>query len=287
MKDLFWLRREMIGPQVMVSIDANRYTALCQARATFVDAGAFEQRYEILLGNHLGLEQFCAEWSMRRIVEMDHRYETGARIIVEANRHVMNLLSAARAYADHVVRDFGHLALSPPFQAQAEALMREEYDRSLSYRIVCALRNYVQHRSTPVHGLSGRKSPSWADRMAVYCHKKKLIEEGKFKASVLAEMEDETDLKIVAREYMRGVSSVHIELRKRVSEQCHEARRLHEEAINEFVAAQAEPEEGTPGIGLTVCREVGGHYVDKHPILLEWDNVRLLLAKKNRFAFEL
>jgi hypothetical protein len=272
----------------MVSIDADRHRALCQARSTFVDAGAFEQRYEILLGNHLALEQFCAEWSLRREVEMDHRYETGARVILEANRHVMNLLSAARSYADHVVRDFKHLGLSPAFQEQAEALMSEAYDRSLSYRVMCALRNYVQHRATPVHGMtSGKKSGCWADMLVIYCQKKTLKEEGKFKASVLAEMEDQVDLRLVAREYMRGVSSVHVELRKRVDEHCREARRLHEEAIAEFVAAQREPELGTPGIGLTVCREVEGKFVDVHPILLAWDDVRVLLAGKNRYAFKL
>lgn len=287
MKGQFWLRRAAIGPQVMVPINSDRYTALCKARATFIDAGAFEQRYEILLGNHLALEQFCAEWSLRRKVEKDYRYETGSRIILEANRHVMNLLSAARAYADHVVRDFRHLGLSPPFNEQAKTLMSQQYDRDLSYRIVCALRNYVQHRSTPVHSLTGRKSECWADTLGIYCRKSTLMDEGNFKASVLAEMEDQTDLKIVAREYMNGIGSVHIELRKRVDEHCREARRVHEEAIAEFVAAQPELGPGTPGIGLTVCREVNEEYLDAHPILLEWDDVRQLLAEKNRFAFEL
>lgn len=287
MENQFFLRRAAIGPQVMVSIDADRYKALCEARATLIDAGAFEQRYEILLGNHLALEQFCAEWSLRHRVEMDHRYETWARTILEANRHVMNLLSAARAYADHVVRDFGHLKLSPPFKEQAEVLIREEYDRNPSYRIGCALRNYVQHRATPVHGLTGSKSECWADTMMIYCQKKTLKEEGKFKASVLAEMEDRTDLKLVAREYMRGVGSVHVELRKRVDEHCREARRLHEEAIAQFIAAQPKPESHTSGIGLTVCRELNGKFVDAHPILLDWDDVRRMLAEKNHFAFKL
>ncbi|MCR8715072.1 hypothetical protein [Stenotrophomonas indicatrix] len=287
MEGQFLLRRASIGPQVVVPIEAEQFTALCNARSTFADAGAFEQRYEILLGNHLALEQFCAEWSMRRSVESDHRYETGARIILEANRHVMNLLSAARAYADHVVRDFGHIGISPPFNERAKVLMSEEYDRNFSYRIVCALRNYVQHRATPVHGVAGSKSECWADTLSIQCHKKMLMEEGKFKASVLAEMDDLTDLKLVARGYMQGVSNVHVALRKYVDSHCHEARRLHEEAIAQFVAAQPDPEPGTEAIGLTACRLVDGEYVDPHPILLAWDDVRQLLAKKNRYSFQL
>jgi len=103
----------------MVPITPERYSALCSARSTLIDAGAFEQRYEILLGNYIAFETFCAEWSLRSDIEMDHRYETWAMVILEGNRHVMNLLSAARSYADHVVRDFQHLSLSPSFKDQA------------------------------------------------------------------------------------------------------------------------------------------------------------------------
>jgi hypothetical protein len=285
--DQFWLRRAAIGPQVLVPITENRHKELRNARATLVDAGAFEQRYEILLGNYLALEQFCSEWSLRGEIEMDWRYERGAKVILEANRHVMNLLTAARSYADHVVRDFKHLNLSPTFKEQAEALMRDAHSRSLSYQIMCALRNYVQHREKPVHGTKGKTSDSCSERLVIYCSRGMLEEDGKFKAEVLQKMEPQTDLRITAREYMREISGVQVELRKRVDHAGIAARKLHEEAIAEFVAAQEQPEPVTPGTGLTICREVGGKYVDAHPILLDWDDVRVLLAKKNRYVLKL
>lgn len=288
MEDQFWLRRAAIGPQFAVPITAERYSLLRDARSTLVDAGAFEQRYEILLGNYLCFEQFCAEWSLRGEVEIDYRYERWAKVILEANRHIMNLLSAARSYADHVVRDFGHLSLLPSFKAQANTLMSAAYDRSMSYRVMCALRNYVQHRATPVHGITSRmKSECWAETLLVYCDKKRLKEDGGFKAAVLAKIEDRVDLRRAVREYMRDISGVHIQLRKCVDEPCLSARTMHEEAIAEFVAAQDVSEPGNPGIGLSVCRESEGRLIEQHPVLLNWDDVRLLLAEKNRYALKL
>lgn len=106
-----YLRRHALDPQVILEIDEARYVRLADARKTLVDAGAFEQRYELLLGNFLAYEMFCAETSLRGSVELDFRYQTWARVISEANRHAVNFLTTTRQYADHVVRDFTHLPL--------------------------------------------------------------------------------------------------------------------------------------------------------------------------------
>lgn len=74
------------------------------------------------------------------------------------------------------------------------------------------LRNYVQRRATPVHGVTGRRGECWANALTVYCQKNTLLEEGKFNALASAYMEDRANLEAVAREYMHNVGSVHVEL---------------------------------------------------------------------------
>jgi len=284
----FWLRRAALGPQVLVPISALRFEELKRARETLADAGTFEHRYEILLGNYLELERFCAEWSLRGEVEMDHRHETWARVIIAANRHMMNLLSAARSYSDHVVQDFKHVSLCPGFNEHARSLLNGAYDDYPSYRFLAALRNYVQHRATPVHGikqsLSG-KSPM--DSMLIYCSQAKLREDPDFKKNVLDGFDETIDLREVARSYMGAIGKVHVALRAAVSAVVNQARKDVQTAIVDFVDAQAKPESGAQGIGLTVCREVNGEFVDVHPILLGWDDARVLLAEKNRFPIKL
>lgn len=59
----YFLRAAHIGPQTIVEISKARYELLGKARRTLVDAGAFEERYELLLGNFTAFEMFCAEVS--------------------------------------------------------------------------------------------------------------------------------------------------------------------------------------------------------------------------------
>jgi len=60
----YFLRGSHIGPQTIVEISGARYELLANARKTLEDAGAFEQRYELLLGNFTAFELLCAEVSL-------------------------------------------------------------------------------------------------------------------------------------------------------------------------------------------------------------------------------
>lgn len=285
MTDSYLLRRNSIGPQVAVNISAKRYEELRGARLTLIDAGAFEYRYELLIGNYLAFEKFGLEWSLRDGIESDFSYGRWANVMIEANRHVMNLLTAGRTYVDHVAQDFKHLGLSPSFKEQAKKLTNNAYDTALAYKFICKLRNYVQHQNMPVHRISPqlRNGP---EGIAFNCLKKELKGEG-FSDELLKQLDDAIDLRQMAREYMNVVSDVHVELRALVNPSVEQARRLHEEAITEFTNAQTVPEQGTPGLGLSICRVDGDDFVDVHPILLDWDRVRESLAHKNRYRLKL
>lgn len=60
----YFLRRASIGPQTVIEIDEARYSVLARARETLIDAGTFEQHYELLLGNFKAYEIFCAQVSL-------------------------------------------------------------------------------------------------------------------------------------------------------------------------------------------------------------------------------
>ena len=280
----FYLRRHSIGPQYIIEIEEGRYARLKSARLTLVDAGAFEQRYELLLGNFTAFEMFCAETSLRGAFEFDFRYGTWARVISEANRHAINFLTTTRQYADHIVRDFKHLRLPEPFEQSAERLLSQAYDSTLAYRFVWELRNFVQHRAIAVHGIKGRnKGEAWTEASMVYCQKKNILEDrGKFKRKVLDQLDEQIDVLLMFRSYMAAVSTVQIGLRKLISEACREARDLTKEAMDEFANAQKDgKDEGNPAVGLTACKGDGRTFTDAIPLLLDWDDTRVDLSKKN------
>jgi hypothetical protein len=281
----YYLKRRAIDPQTIIEIEEERYTLLANARKALVDAGAFEQRYEMLLGNFLAFEMFCAQVSVRGAIEHDFRYETWAVAISEANRHAINFLTTARQYADHVVRDFEHISMVETFSVAAKRLLSEAYDSTLEYRFVCELRNYGQHRATVVHGIKARSNENtWAEASMVNCHKQQILEDrGKFKQKVLDELDENIDLLFMFRRYIVAVSTVQWTLRKIIAETCETARRDTKVALSEFAAAQIDERNlDSAAIGLTAVRsDDGNSFVDEVPLLLEWDDVRVAIAQKN------
>lgn len=280
----YYLRRGSLDPQIAVEINRKRYLLLVEARNTLVDAGAFEQRYESLLGNFIAFEMFCAEHSLRGKLEFEYHYEHFARVLAEANRHAMNLLATSRQHADQVVRGFQHIRLEQQFDKLAKKHLGEAYASSKEYRLVYELRNHMQHRASVVHGMEGRiPKTSWAESTLFFCSKRYIVDDpGKFKQRVLDETDDVIDLQMIFRGYMAAASKVQRELRKYVQQACDDARNITKEAIDDFSVAQP----GWNGVsnvalGLAAYIQDGEELSGKLPLLLDWDDARVALANKN------
>jgi len=182
--DSYFLRAMHIGPQNVIPISLERHTDHVRARQCLIDAGDFERRYELLLGNFLAFEDFCAYWQLRSNVETDHSYERWAGVILEAGRHILNVLASGRTYVDQVVRDFKLFGSEGEFNGRARELMSTAYDLSKDYRLVNELRNRAQHRALPVDGMESNNRPSAAEAqtMMFYCDKAKIsTDRGGFK----------------------------------------------------------------------------------------------------------
>lgn len=286
----YFLRAAHIGPQTIVEISKARYEMLGNARRTLVDAGAFEERYELLLGNFTAFEMFCAEVSTRGTLEREFRYEKWAEVLSAANRHTINFLTTARLFADHVVRDFKHLELLEPFSRAAKRLLSDAYDKTLGYQFVCELRNHVQHRAVAVHGIKGRaESASWSEATMIYCQKKLILEDrGDFKMRVLDRLEDHIDVLAMFRAYMASVCRVQLALRKLIHQPCIDSREAIELAMKDYAAVQEEDgSEASRVIGLTAVKEEGGTFSDAIPLILDWDDSRVALSRKNSRAIRL
>lgn len=283
----YFLRGAHIGPQTIIEISDARYELLANARRTLVDAGAFEQRYELLLGNFTAFEMFCAEVSLRGTFEFEFRYGKWAEVLSAANRHAINFLTTARLFADHVVRDFKHLALPEPFADAAKRLLSEAYDATLGYQFVCELRNHVQHRAVAVHGIKGRsKGASWSEASMIYCQKKLILEDrGAFKMRVLDQLEDHIDVLAMFRDYMVSVSRVQLALRELIRQACADSREAIEVAMKDYASAQEE-DETVRGrvIGLTAVKGGVGNFSEPVPLILEWDDARVAWGDKNSRA---
>lgn len=273
------LEQRIISPRLQMSISEERYNELAHAREVLSEALAFEQRYELLLGNFISMELALTEICLRAKVEPQYRYSDSAEILEKANRHVVNLLTAMRGYSDQVLQDFKCLELEPPFGSVAKVELGKVFDHSRDYRFMYALRNHVQHKATAIHGFEGnddRKGDanSWAETVKFFANKNTLSADKVFKARVLDEQPEKIDVRRLARRSVQDVGVAHLALRKASEEHVARARSAIETAIRDYMEAGAES-----AIGLG-ARRVGDVDADV-PLLLDWDDVRLQLVNKN------
>ncbi|GJN55231.1 MULTISPECIES: hypothetical protein [Pseudomonas] len=273
------LEQFIIGSRLQLSISEERYNELAHARSVLSEALAFEQRYELLLGNFLAMELAFTEICLRAKVEPQHRYVDSAEILETANRHVVNMLTAMRAYADQVVQDFKCLELTPSFGEVAKSELKKAFSRSSDYRFMCSLRNHVQHKATAVHGFTAnddgtRDTNGWVETVSFYANKVTLRADKDFKPRVLDEQPEKIDIRRCARRSVQAVGEVHLALRNLSKDQVARARSAIELAIREYKEAGA-----TSAIGLG-ARRVGDTSADV-ALLLDWDDVRLRLVDKN------
>ncbi|CAM5793105.1 hypothetical protein [Rhizobacter fulvus] len=273
------LEQRVLGPHLQLSIPEERYKELAQAREVLSEALYFEQRYELLLGNFLSLEQALTEIGLRATTEPQYEYSDLSRNIETANRHVVNLLTAMRSYADQVVQDFKCLGLEPSFGKAAKAELSKLYDRSFDYQFMYELRNYVQHKANAIHGFesgdaSKEDANGWVEAVRLYGNRAILALDAGFKAHVLEKQPEKIDVRRVARRSVQGLGEVHMALRNLAAEHVDRARSSIQSTIVDYRAAGADSD-----IGLAAC--IRGSDQGVVPMLLKWDDVRLALMAKN------
>ena len=166
-----------------------------------------------------------------------------------------------------------------------KALTAAQYDSNVDYRFMEQLRNYVQHAGMPIHVVT--TGGSWIGEgndqrrehsLQYHASKQRLLANGRFKRRrVLDELPDEIDLKLTTRGYMDSLSVIHTSAREMIASEASHARAHIQSAIDDYGAVHPDRFAGLHAICLD-----GDTQIEKVPILLDWDDVRLELEKRNR-----
>lgn len=273
------LEQRIIGPRLQMDITEEDYNELAHAREVLSDALVFEQRYELLLGNFISMELGFTEISLRALIEPQFNYPEMAEALRQANRHIVNILTAMRGYADQVPQDFKCLELKPSFKSLAKAELTKLFERSSDYRFMYQLRNHVQHRATAIHGFEQAGAVSgdpngWVETVKFYANKTSLGTDRDFDVRILDEQPEKIDVRRRSRQSMHEIGVAHLGLRKAITEHVARARSVFERAIHDYKESGAESV-----IGLC-ARRVGDADADVL-VHLDWDDVRLRLLQKN------
>lgn len=158
--------------------------------------------------------------STRQMLFRDFSYSKFQNEINSVNRRIVNLLSACRLYIDHSSHHLSNIFNGDEEKKnEVKSYASHEYDTALGYRVMEALRNYVQHRGFPVQRctynskrVEDKEHNKVLFSLTPYLDVVKLKEDGKFKKVVLEELEtigEKHDIKPLLREYVSSISSIH------------------------------------------------------------------------------
>jgi hypothetical protein len=196
----------------------------------------------------------------------------------------VNILTAARLYVDQIASKTQACDPSRPGLAEyIKKLLGTEYDESKSYRFMEALRNHVQHAGLPVASVlygSRRNKEDAYERleyhMEVMASKESLLENAGFKERALEGFPDKIDLIAATREYVEALSRVQASARSSTASSVSNARQEISATVEQYAAAY-----GKKPVGLAAIQEDNGSWIETVPLLLDWDDIRQNLEKRN------
>jgi hypothetical protein len=281
----YLLRKAVINPVPEVEISAQDFSGLKAARGVLSNAFAIEEKYEIVISNFLDLEKQLLDVAATNAVRDTNTYAEFFETRSVLNIRLVNLLTSTRLYLDQLPQHIGDCDLEDTRSvALVKARCSAEYDKHFEFRFMEALRNYVQHRGIPVHFVSqGARWTSFEDdrlmefSVHIAAQRSYLEEDEKFKKAVLNEISKDVDLIAASRQYLESISAINEFVRKLLFEPTTSARTAIESAHHRYSQVYSETL-----IGLSALEMEDALVISSIPLLLEWDDIRIQLQKRNR-----
>ena len=285
------LTKTVLGFGLFIDISKDEYNSILIAKNCLFESLYLEEKLDIVVEDYLEFEMELLSSSIRKMVNRNQNYSWFHEEISKINRRLVNLLSACRLYLDHSMHHLSKIYGEKSDQIETiKKSKSEEYDSKLGYRVMEALRNYVQHRGFPVHkGTYNSKRVEKKEKdqilftLTPFLKTEELELDNKFKKPVLEELKglgSEIDLKPLAREYVAGIANVHEKIRAIIREDIANWENTLFSNINLFKEKVA-PEVSILGLA-AVRREENNTYNGIVPIFTEFIEHRRELEKKNR-----
>lgn len=281
-----FLRQISISRAPKIPITPQEFLQAKDARSVLSSAFALEEAYDLLVSNYIELEQEALQAAATEVCREVQAYDDFFDLRSTLNRRFVNLLSACRAYLDQAPQLLTDCADdSQAARAELKKSLSENYDASFSYRFFEALRNHVQHCGLAVHRVSvnNRWNESASSRelevsVEPYAMRKYLDQDAKFKKVVLDETPEEIPLLGHLRAYMQALGEAHGVVRAAFQNRTQAARACFEEHIQKYAGMNGGV---TVGLAAITADESGLAFLETTPIMLDWDDVRIKLSKRN------
>lgn len=277
-----------IGQKEFCPITKEEYGALESAKLGLVALLHIEEKFDMLIENYLELEHDLLSIALRDMATFDHSSHASQDNRGLINRRLLNFLSAGRLYLDQIKQ---HLSeIDTHILTEITALISATYDAQPDFRIMEALRNYVQHCGFPSHSITHSAKwlpPSQSARLQIAVHPSVILEElgkdKKFKKKALEDLEaiavnGKVYLMPCVRQYVELLGGIHVQLRKAL-EHC---RELWDAAFLNAQSKFASTYPNTKTLGLAAVIQTGtGGWSGKIEVYTALIELRKRLTEKS------
>lgn len=290
----YGILKDSLGSRDVIEIEEAEYSRIQSARDNLFEVLFIEEKLDLVTENFNEYEIELLSIASRMMIFHDDDYFSMSYERNSVSRRIVNLLSAGRMYIDqsvqHIEKMYGD---GSDALDQIKREIAFQYGHSLGYRVMEALRNYVQHRGFPIHSLKfSHERVESGDgfhlrHRAIPLIKVSALEEDrKFKKSVLAELKDIqnmdwVDARPLIREYIESIGKIH----EKVREAIHNDLLYWEQILDETISKSQDGFSRDVALsGLTiVVAEDDSRREEKLSIFKEFLERRKILEKKNRF----
>lgn len=279
----------ILGSTVALSLEKEQFDSLKKSRNVLLSAKAIEEKYDLMISNFLELEKELLVQVAQQMVFLQDSYDDFYEIRSVLNRRVVNLLTSTKLYFDQIekhVRTCLHEDES--FGEIAKSYFSKEFDTHPEYRFMEALRNHVQHYGLAVHSISlprqwvgGEENRQMVNAVKLFSLKEEFCKNKKFRKKTLDELTDKTDLVKATRVYVGSFSNIHHKIRQLIENNVTMARRDIEQTMKRYENVNEGKSIGVYAYSI-MSTDPTEQPIDKFPIMLDWDNVRIRLTEKNK-----
>jgi hypothetical protein len=258
-------------------ITQQQFEELAKSKEILGEVFAKEKKYNIILMNYYEFEKELFEITLEDEI-FNSDYSKFTEYISKAEQRILNLLSAITLYLDSFKDDLkGTQKYSTYLKdkfADIVNYLNESRINNKQVKIMQSLRNHIQHNGLLItnFSLNGvNLSDELREQTLKFEIEKISIKARDFKHENFEELGEKIDLKKAIRVYVDFISQVHQKFRESTNEKTRNARNEFEKIFEKYSEHKF----------LSVAQKVDGEIKVKLPILLNWDDIRLEMVKKN------
>ena len=281
-----------------IEIDEAEFLLIKSARQNLFEMLFLEEQLDLVTENFYEYETELLAIASRMMIFSNDDPMSMSRERNLIGRRIVNLLTAGRMYIDQSVQ---HVERMYGANSSTLSVIKKEfnlqYDKSLGYRAMEALRNYVQHRGVPIQGIKFSYKVVDPETESQLLYRAipligvlELAEDQAFKRAVLDELKNiqhdgRVDARPLIREYIESIRSIHEKIRQLVGPDLARWERVLDETIEKF---QAKFGKETSLAGLIIASEENdGRQLETTTISKVSIERRQVLEKKNGLRINL